>query len=66
MAGLLMDVEEVSEELQFHPDTIRRWLRNGEMNGSKVGQKWMVSREDLMNFYERKKKETQEKINGTS
>ena len=33
----LLTVEEVAARLRVHPETIRRWLRAGQMRGVRVG-----------------------------
>lgn len=52
---LFYTVEQVAEELSIHQDTARRLLRTGEIEGAKLGGEWRVSREDLLDYYERNK-----------
>jgi excisionase family DNA binding protein len=33
----LLTVPEVAERLRLHPDTVRRWLREGRMHGVMMG-----------------------------
>ena len=34
-----LTVEEVAEKLQVHPQTVRRWLRNGYINGTLLSRR---------------------------
>jgi excisionase family DNA binding protein len=53
----LMTVEQVAERLQVNEQTIRRWLRDGEMTGVPFGGRtgWRVSEEDLRAFLDRRR-----------
>jgi len=37
-----LNVEQVAEALETHPEVVRRWLRNGRIRGFKVGRAWHV------------------------
>jgi excisionase family DNA binding protein len=40
--------EEIAVKLKVHEDTIRRWLRTGELRGIKIGKRqWRVRKDDL-------------------
>jgi excisionase family DNA binding protein len=40
--------EEIATKLRVHEDTVRRWLRTGELQGIKIGKRqWRVKREEL-------------------
>ncbi len=58
-AGLLT-VEDVAKRLRMGPETVRRYLRSGELKGIRFGYKagWRVTEEDLAAFIEQKKRET--------
>lgn len=43
----LLTVNEAAERLSLSPDTIRKWLRNGQIKGVKISRIWRVSEEDL-------------------
>nr|WP_282580230.1 helix-turn-helix domain-containing protein [Natroniella sulfidigena] len=51
-----MTVKEVSEILQVHTKTIKRWLRDGKLKGVKMGKMWRVEQKDLKEFIESNKK----------
>ena len=37
MADELLTIDEVAAELKLHPDTIRRYIREGKLKQTKVG-----------------------------
>jgi len=43
-------VEGLSEELDLTPVAIRRYLREGKIPGIKIGQRWMVSEDNLLSY----------------
>jgi transposase len=45
-------ISEVATILQFHPDTVRYWLRTGELSGMRDddANEWRVAPEDLVAF----------------
>lgn len=45
--GDLMTVTEVAEYLRLKPNTVKAWLRDGRLPGTKVGKFWWVRRSDL-------------------
>jgi len=44
----VMNLKEVSEFLDIHINTLRRWMVEGKIKGHKVGRKWMFLREELI------------------
>jgi len=51
MEERLLTPEEVAERLVVSPNTIRTWLRTGELKGIKVGRLWRIKEsylEDLL------------------
>lgn len=44
----LLTVEEVSELLQVHPDSVRRMMRQGRLPAVKVGWRWYVRRAEFL------------------
>ncbi len=53
----LMTVEQVAERLQVNPETVRRWLRRGELEGVNLGHKagYRVTEAQLQEFIESRK-----------
>ena len=43
----VMTPEEVAEILKVKPETIRRWLRRGELSGSSTPAGWRLTPADL-------------------
>lgn len=37
MADELLTIDQVAAELQLHPDTIRRYIRQGKLKQTKIG-----------------------------
>ena len=56
-----LPVDTVAQVLRINPDRLRGYLRNGELDVTvrKSGQRIMISRESLLNWYEGKKPEPQ-------
>ena len=50
----LYTTAEVAERLRVHPETVRQWLRDGEMRGTILGRKagWRVPETELRRFIE--------------
>ena len=53
--GELLTVEEVSERIKVIKDTVREWLRNGDLVGIKLGKAWRIEEQDLIEFLEDRK-----------
>ncbi len=47
-------VEQVAEIIQVHPETVRRWLREGRLKGFALGGKsgWRIRERDIDAFIE--------------
>ena len=51
MADELLTVDQASERLQLHPDTVRRLLREGQLPGRKIGaRQWRIPEGKLKAF----------------
>jgi excisionase family DNA binding protein len=48
----LLTVQEVANRLSVHPDTVRQWIRNGEIGAIDLGGRagYRISEEDLERF----------------
>lgn len=53
----LLTPEEVAKRLAVSPETVKKWLRMGKLNGVKVSVLWRVREEDLEDFIQIRKKE---------
>lgn len=51
----LLTVEEVAENLRVNPDTVRSWIRSGELDAINVGGKYRIYQSDLDDFIERRR-----------
>jgi excisionase family DNA binding protein len=53
----LFTVAQVAERLQVNPETVRRWLRTGELRGILLGRKagFRVAESDLKAFIDSRK-----------
>lgn len=47
-----LTTDEVAQKLKVNPETVRRWLRSGEMRGSLLGDRtgWRISRLEVQRF----------------
>ena len=54
-----LKVTEVAERLKVNPETVKRWLRRGELRGSILGDRagWRVSDEEMHRFMEARQPE---------
>lgn len=43
-------VSKVSEILDLHPKTVRRFIREGKIRATRIGREWRVSKADLQQF----------------
>jgi excisionase family DNA binding protein len=50
-----LTVEEVAEELRVHPETVRQWIREGELDAFDTGRGYRISRKDLDDFIQSRK-----------
>ncbi len=47
------DVDEVSQRLKIHPESVRRLIRQGKLPAIKFGNKWLVEISTLDQFASR-------------
>ncbi len=50
MSEKMLTVEEVAEELRVHPETVRQWIRNGELIALDISKEYRILRSDLDAF----------------
>ncbi len=43
----LYTLEEAATLLRLHPQTLRRWIRQGKLSAQRVGKQWRLRRQDL-------------------
>jgi excisionase family DNA binding protein len=51
--GKIFTVDQVAEQLQVKPDTIRIYLRRGDLRGFRLGREWRIREEDLQAFIDK-------------
>lgn len=53
----MLTVEQVADRLQVNEQTVRRWLREGELEGIAFAGRtgWRISEEDLRAFLDRRR-----------
>ncbi len=53
----LLTVDQVAERLQVNEQTVRRWLRDGEITGIAFGGRtgWRIREEDVQAFLDRRR-----------
>ena len=44
---MMITVPEAARRISRHPETIRRWIREGKLPASKVGTQHLIAEEDL-------------------
>jgi len=52
MAEKLYTSKQVAEMLQVHHRTVLEWLRNGKLNGIKMGRLWRIPESELNRIFE--------------
>ncbi|GMQ56559.1 helix-turn-helix domain-containing protein [Vallitalea sediminicola] len=52
MENKFYTVDQVADMLKIHPKTVRKYVREGKLRGTKVGKQWRVTGHDLSLFME--------------
>jgi excisionase family DNA binding protein len=60
METKFLTIKDISEILSVHPNTVRNWIRSGELKSYKFEKAVRVTEEDFEEFLEANKKQTQE------
>ncbi len=55
MPDKMLSVEEVAKELAVNPETVRVWIRSGELVALSIGRGYRISRTDLDDFIRRRR-----------
>jgi excisionase family DNA binding protein len=54
----LLTTEEVAQELKYHIETVRKWIREGKLKATRINRKeYRVRRSELEKFLEEKQQE---------
>jgi excisionase family DNA binding protein len=51
----LLTVEQVANIMQVHVETVRVWIRNGDLVAVDIGKEYRVTRADLNKYIEERK-----------
>lgn len=62
MPGKMLSVAEVAEELGVNRETVRVWIRTGELVALSIGKGYRISRADLDEFIRRRRTDYQKKL----
>ncbi len=46
----VLTLKEVAERLKLHPNTLRRYAKEGKLAAMKFGRVWRIEEEDLKEF----------------
>ena len=52
---VLYDVDDIAKALKMNQRVIREWFNKGKLRGKKVGRTWMITEENLKEFFSGKK-----------
>ena len=55
MPEKMLSVEEIANELGVNPETVRVWIRSGELVAYSIGKGYQISRTDLEDFIKRRR-----------
>jgi excisionase family DNA binding protein len=55
MPDKMLSVEAIAEELSVNPETVRVWIRSGELVAYSIGKGYRISRTDLDDFIRRRR-----------
>jgi len=57
----LLTVDEVAKEIKVHAETVRAWIRSGELVAVDIGGKYRITRSDLNAFLDKRKTDKRKK-----
>lgn len=46
----MLTIDEVSAVLRVHPETLRRFIREGRLGAYKIGRRKLISKEEIEKF----------------
>lgn len=46
----VLTLKEVAQRLKLHPNTLRRYAKEGKLSAMKFGRVWRIEEEDLKDF----------------
>jgi len=57
----LLTVEQVAKQMQVHVETVRVWIRRGELVAINIGNEYRIARDDLKAFIDKRKTDKRKK-----
>ena len=59
-----LTVEETADRLSVHSQTVRRWLRSGQLEGTSINRRagWRISETEVQRFLSEGPREAKEKL----
>ncbi len=64
MPDKMLSVEEIADELSVNPETVRVWIRSGELVAYSIGKGYRISRADLDDFIKRRRTDSKKQQEG--
>ncbi len=64
MPDKMLSVEDVADELGVNPETVRVWIRSGELVALSIGKGYRISRADLDDFIRRRRTDYRKRRDG--
>jgi excisionase family DNA binding protein len=61
MPEKMFSVEDIAGELAVNPETVRVWIRTGELVALSIGRGYRISRADLDDFIRRRRTDYQKR-----
>jgi len=55
----ILTPEQAAEKLKVSIITVRRLLKNGNLNGFKIGRRWRIDESDLRKYIKRQRKRSE-------
>jgi len=54
----VLTLKEVAERLKLHPNTLRRYAKEGKLPAMKFGRVWRIEEKDLVKFISESKQDS--------
>lgn len=50
----ILTVDEIARDLKVHPNSVRKWIKNGELIAINIGNEYRIRRSDYEDFLRRR------------
>ena len=64
MLDKMLSVQDVADELGINPETVRVWIRSGELVAYSIGKGYRISHADLEDFIQRRRTDYKKRHEG--